>query len=69
MHFPFITARRALEDAADLIERFGDGATSEAAARASRSRDNDNIVGFCRWREIERVIAALASREVGGTVH
>ncbi len=52
-----------------MLERFGDEAGFEAAARAERSRDNDNVVGFCHWRQIERVIAALDSDEVRGTVH
>ena len=69
MESPFITGRPALNDAAELIELFGDDAAFEAAARAERSRDNDNVIGFCHWRQIERVIAALASNKVRGTIH
>ena len=69
MDSPFITGRPALNDAAELIARFGDDAGFEAAARAERSRDNDNLVGFCHWRQIERVIATLTCDEVRGTVH
>ena len=69
MALPFINGRPALDAAADLIERFGDDAGFEAAARAERSRDNDNILGFCHWRQIERVIATLECDEVRGTVH
>jgi hypothetical protein len=69
MDVPFITGRPALNDAAELIERFGNDAGLEAAARAERSRDNDNVVGFCHWRQIERVIAALSSEDVHGTLH
>ncbi len=69
MDVPFITGRPALDAAAELLERFGDDAGFEAAARAERSRANDNVLGFCHWRQIERVIAALDSNEVRGTVH
>ena len=65
----FISGRAALADAADLISRFGDDAGFEAALRAERSRDDGNVVRFCHWRQIERVIASLSSDEVLGTVH
>ena len=69
MNSPFIHGRVALADASDLMERFGDDAGFEAAARAERSRDDGNVVRFCHWRQIERVIATLASDEVRGSVH
>ena len=69
MATPFIHGRLALDDASDLIARFGDDAGFEAAARAERSRDDGNVVRFCHWRQIERVIATLVSDEVFGTVH
>ena len=65
----FIHNRLALADASDLIERYGDDAGFEAAARAERCRDNGNVAHFCHWRQIERVIATLSSDEVLGTVH
>jgi hypothetical protein len=65
----FISGRGALADAADLIDRFGDDAGYEAASRAEVSRDSGNVVRFCHWRQIERVIATLSSDEVQGTVH
>jgi hypothetical protein len=69
MDSTFITGRVALADASDLIDRFGDDAGLEAAARAERSRDAGNVARFCHWRQIERVIASLSSEEVRGTVH
>ncbi|MCA1654359.1 MAG: hypothetical protein LC656_09355 [Sphingomonadales bacterium] len=51
------------------IGRYGDDAGFEAAARAHASRDAGNVVRFCHWRHIERVIATLASDEIVGTVH
>lgn len=65
----FIHGRRALDDASDLIDRYGDEAALVAAERADRSRDNGNVARFCHWRQIQRVIATLSSDEVRGTVH
>jgi hypothetical protein len=69
MDAPFIKGRLALTDAAELIECYGDHAPFEAAARADRSRDEGNVMRFCHWRHIERLVAALNSDEVYGTVH
>ena len=69
MDSPFIHGRLALADASDLIERYGDDAGFEAAARADRSRDEGNIARFCHWRQIERVIATLSDEEIRGTIH
>ncbi len=69
MDAPFINGRVALADAAELLDRFGDDAGFEAAALADISRDVGNVVRFCHWRQIERVIATLGSEEVRGTVH
>ncbi len=69
MDEPFIHGRVALADAAELIAHYGDDAGFEAALRAERSRDDGNVARFCHWRQIERVIATLASDEVTGTVH
>ena len=60
---------RALADAADLIQRFGEQAALQASSLAASSRDAGNVVRFCHWRQIERLIAALASTEVADTVH
>ena len=65
----FINDRNALAEAAELMERFGDDAGFEAAARAERSRDDGNVLRFCHWRQVERMIVTLASDEVFGTVH
>ncbi|MBB3763388.1 hypothetical protein [Sphingomicrobium lutaoense] len=65
----FISGPAAVADAAQLIETYGDDAGLEAAARAEKSRSNDNIHRFCHWRQIERMIAAFARQDVSGTVH
>lgn len=65
----FIHGRDALSDAAELIDVFGADAALEAAVRARRSRSDGNVARFCHWRQIERVIVALASDQVTGTIH
>jgi hypothetical protein len=65
----FIHGRLSLSDAAELIEHYGDRAALEAAARARRFRSDGNVVGFCHWRQIERVVEALSSDQVTGTIH
>ena len=69
MDSPYIAGRFALAEASDLIDRYGDDAGLEAAARAERSRDAGNVLHFCHWRQIERVIATLSDEEVRGTIH
>ncbi|MES2001485.1 MAG: hypothetical protein V4444_04150 [Pseudomonadota bacterium] len=69
METPFIHGRSALADAADLLNRFGDDAGLEAAVRAEQSRDAGNVLRFCHWRQIERVVATLGCDEVLGTIH
>ena len=69
MDSPYIAGRRALADASELMNSFGDDAGLEAAARAERSRDAGNVLLFCHWRQIERVIATLSDEDVRGTVH
>lgn len=68
-HLPYLADQAQFNDAAELIARFGDDAGFEAAARADRSRDIGNIVHFCRWRQIERMIVLLSGDAVEGTVH
>ena len=66
----YLSDASAAADAAELIARFGIHAASEAAARADRSRDLGNVIHFCRWREIERMIDALSSAgPVDATIH
>lgn len=69
MSAPFIPDRRSLADASELIERYGDQAELQAAVRAASSRDAGNVLRFCHWRQIERVVAALSRRDIDGTVH
>jgi len=65
----FIKDRPALDDAAELMHSFGKLAEREAAARARDSRNGGNLMRFCHWRQVERVIATLSSSEVLDTIH
>jgi hypothetical protein len=69
MEAVFIPGRPALDDAQELIERFGEQAHVEASVRAARSRADGNLARFCHWRQIQRVVAVLLSNEPRGTVH
>lgn len=59
----------AAADAAELLARFGPFAVSEAAARADESRALGNVVAFCRWRQIERLIGLMEAGGAGSTIH
>ncbi|WP_419807255.1 hypothetical protein [Sphingomonas sp.] len=56
-------------DAAELLTLFGTHAAGEAAARAARSRVLGNHLHFCRWRQVERLLAVLDTEHATGTVH
>ena len=64
-----ISDAAAANDAAELIDRFGQFAADEAAARASRSRDLGNVIHYCRWRQIQRLIEYLDCGKLEATVH
>ena len=61
--------RGAAADAADLIAQFGIHAADEAAHRAAHSRTLGNVIHFCRWRQIERMIVLLSTDGAPGTIH
>ena len=61
--------RASYEAAATLIENFGAYAADEAAARAERSRELGNVIHFCQWRQVERVIAFLSDAHPSGLIH
>ena len=65
----FIAGRDSLSDAQDLMHEFGGEAALQAAVRAEQSRGAENIVKFCHWRQVERLIDALAAEEPQGTIH
>lgn len=65
----FIAGRNSVDDAEKLIREFGEEAALQAAVRAEKSREAENILKFCHWRQVERLIDALAADEPPGTIH
>lgn len=67
---PYIPDRAAAIEAAEWVARLGpDRAATEAAAHAGASRDRGNVAHFCRWRQVERLVAILALPAAPGPVH
>ena len=62
-------SRADYQDATDLMARFGDEAQAQAVTRAKDSRNRGNIIRFCAWRQVERLIVVLAGDQVTGTIH
>jgi len=65
----FISGRNSVVDAQELIRDYGGEAALQAAVRAEQSRGAENILKYCHWRQVERLIDALATEEPRGTVH
>ena len=65
----FIAGRTAITDALSLVDEYGPDAPLAAATRAVQSRDAGNVLKFCHWRQIERLLALLASNNVQGSLH
>jgi hypothetical protein len=66
---PSPTNRSDYQAAAELITQFGRAARDEAKARANQSRDRGNLIRFCQWRQVERLIDMLATDTAIGTLH
>jgi len=69
MQFPFVADRQSVIEADALIADYGNQAADEAANRAADSRERGNVLMFCRWRQIERLIAMLSDPDARDTVH
>lgn len=65
---PFLSGPAALVAATALLREFGDDAAMAAQLRAAQSRARDNLITFCHWREVERMLGWLAA-PVEGTRH
>ncbi|MGN5374738.1 hypothetical protein [Sphingomonas hankookensis] len=66
---PYIADRSDLIVVHDLMRGFGPAAADEATARAHRARDRDNVVQFCRWRQLARLVTLLEHPGAWGTIH
>jgi hypothetical protein len=64
-----VSDRATAEVATYLMALYGDGAGTEATARANASRDRGNVQLFCRWRQVARLVSQLSEQGVSGTVH
>ena len=65
----YLADRSSATEADELIARFGEFAASEASRRASNSRSLGNVVHYCRWRQIERMIGLLAAGRGEASLH
>ena len=65
----YVADRRSALDALRLIDDFGAAASEQAGDRARASRDGGNVVMFCRWRQIERLVEAMQPGDVASTRH
>lgn len=69
MPYLYLADRHLVADASSLIRAFGAFAADEAAIRADHSRSLGNVVHFCRWRQVERLVRLLETDTADGTVH
>ncbi len=66
---PYVTDRKGALDAARLIDDYGSAARARAGALASISRNRGNVIHFCRWRQIERLIGLMTDVDAEQTHH
>ncbi len=66
---PYIADLSDLAKADELMADYGPAAAEEAAARANQARDRENVVQFCRWRQLARLVTLLEQPDAWGTIH
>ncbi|WP_156353069.1 MULTISPECIES: hypothetical protein [unclassified Sphingomonas] len=66
---PYIADPSDLAATQELMAEYGPVAAEEATARANRARDRDNVVQFCRWRQVARLVTLLEQPGAWGTIH
>lgn len=65
----FAADRKTVDAASSLMMLYGKAAGDEAEARANVSRNRGNVIRFCHWRQVVRVIDALSTVTSGETLH
>jgi hypothetical protein len=66
---PYLADRASADLATEFMAIFGDDAGREAATRADSSRNRGNVIGFCRWRQVERMILFMENGLAISTLH
>jgi|CXWL01.1.fsa_nt_gi hypothetical protein len=66
---PFAGGRDMVEQAMALTIEFGEDAVDAATLRAAQSRARGNIISYCQWREVERLLALDSAQSGGATKH
>ncbi|MEQ1688873.1 MAG: hypothetical protein ABL874_09900 [Sphingopyxis sp.] len=66
---PFAGGRDMVEQAMALTMEFGEDAVDAAALRAAQSRARGNIITYCQWREVERLLMLDSAQSDGATKH
>ena len=61
--------RTSADLATEMMALFGANASDEAARRASHSRNAGNVIGYCAWRQAQRLILLLEAPAPLGTLH
>ncbi|MBV7256183.1 hypothetical protein KCG44_05230 [Pacificimonas sp. WHA3] len=69
MHIQSVSDRHSFNEAAMLVERFGDEAVLEAATIADAHLNAGDTPNFARWRQVEQAILMLQLVDVVGEVH
>lgn len=65
----FAADRKTFDSASSLMLLYGAAAVDEAEARAAVSRDRGNVIRFCHWRQVTRMIETLSQGHSGETLH
>jgi hypothetical protein len=65
----YVHDRAVAQAATALIDSHGAQAAKEAHARANSSRNIGNVINFCKWRQVKRLITEMENRSSAATLH